>query len=106
MAGTGAPKKYDYTISSKHIVTCFEDAADMCNVRKFTGADLSDFHDAELKQCTNEINALLTAVQKKNPSRELCILRTPKGPFLAWTIHDGVGSSASEAKIIKALGLK
>jgi hypothetical protein len=110
--GPRGPRKPTPTIGRNYIeieggVFCFPSFDHHCFGAKFAVAQkLSPFHDAELQQCTKEINALLAGVKKKKPGRELCTLLTPKGLFLAWTSHDAVSAYDDEAKLNKALGLK
>jgi len=94
-----------YTIDG--VVYCYKSLNSRCHGSNLVVPNkLSSFHDAELRQLTKKINALLARVKKKS-GHELCTLLTPKGPFLAWTRHDddAVSSFDKENKINKALGL-
>ncbi len=52
-------RKRSYMIMNGKVY-CFRDPDDLCIVTNFlTVTSTTDFHDAELAQCTKEINSLL-----------------------------------------------
>ncbi len=60
-------------------------------------AEPSPFHDENLVQATRQINQIFARLEKKGNiegERELTVLQTPQGHFLAWTVpeHDVDGT--------------
>ena len=107
-------KKYGWAAATPpDKIVCFKSSEDTqvigSDPRKslVTARRLTPFHDAELAQCTKEINAILARVRRgnKNPNRELAFLRVPGGLFLAWTEH-AIGAQDDEADINRVLGIK
>lgn len=102
-------------IPGRDIVFCYDGPDFDCNSANFVSARrLTSFHDAELAQCTTEINALLSKLQQGNAQshRQLAVLRAPNGLFLAW-VEDGISSapgiappSKEDEEIEKALGIQ
>jgi hypothetical protein len=89
------------------VVYCYENPDDLQVMAKFKAVKrLSSFHDAQLARCTKEVNRILDKVKRnnKNPKRELAILRTSGGLFLAWTEYGAVGPYDDDAE--KRLGIK
>jgi hypothetical protein len=91
-----APTKRDWTVTDTGTVVCFASDASNCVVvdTKVTGGmrafltanEQTDSHDAELVRCTDEINRILgeAMATNRNDDRQLSILLTDRGPFLAW----------------------
>ena len=80
---------------------CFP--ADFVQVQRLTS-----FHDAELAQCTTEMNAMLRKLRESNqdPNRHLSLLGTPDGRLLlAWT-QAAVSPLSEKDEIEKALGIR
>jgi hypothetical protein len=68
-------------------VTCWPSRDETCYVATLQSANRETrVHDSDLARCTEEINATLANVKENNrePGRELALLRTPRGLFLAW----------------------
>jgi len=96
-------------LTGKGMVICYPDPGGGCKVWQFAETKkLTSFHDGELARCTKQINSLLRSVEKNNkdPKRNLCILDTPNGPFLAWTEHGNIGPYDKPTDIEEAFGLK
>lgn len=77
-------------------------------LRKSNSKIRTRFHDEELAKATNEINAILSRIEKNNtnPDRKLAFIITNKGPYLVWSKYGVVGPHDDENLIEKALGLK
>jgi hypothetical protein len=101
-------EKYSWVQVGSTII-CYRHPDGWCKVRHFAEAKrLTPFHDAELAQCTKDINSLLGRVEKNNKDqkRNLSILETPKGLFLAWVEHRSISPYDEKTDIERALGLK
>ena len=80
---------------------------------KFLHAKLSEFHDEQLEQVTNQINGILEEVAESSHGRgDLSILETPDGLLLAWTQSSDEGDEGDDesalddvAEIRKFLGI-
>jgi hypothetical protein len=107
-------KKYGWVaLQPPNGILCFRSSDDTQIIGKDprksleTARRLTPFHDAELAQCTKEINAILAKAHRgnKDANRELAFLRVPGGLFLAWTQH-AIGSEDDAAEINRVLGIK
>ena len=99
-------KTYTWTSQGGRIVCC-ESPTSNCNVTKlWEAAELTAFHDAELQQATNEINAILGEITKanKDPKRELSFIQVKGRHFL--TMPGAVGPHSDNQTIRKMLKLK
>ncbi len=105
--GPRPPKSKFSWMKVNGVVHCYEHPDDLQVIAKFKEARRrSSFHDAQLARCTKEINRILDKVKRnnKNEKRELAILRTSGGLFLAWTEYGAVGPYDDNAE--KRLGIK
>jgi hypothetical protein len=80
--------------------------------------ELSPFHDEELAGATREINEIFARIEQGNRAgeRELAVLLTPLGHFLAWTQtmpedagkapREAVTADSGEAEVMEALKLR
>jgi hypothetical protein len=71
-----------------------------------TPTEPTNFHDAELVRCTDEINRVLGGVLAKdrNHDRHLSMLLTDRGPMLAW-VESGADKDDSAA-MARALNIE
>ena len=102
--------KKTYTWSFKDgKINCCESPTSNCTVTKlWEAAELTAFHDAELRQATNQINAILGEITKSNkdPKRELSFIQIKDRHFLVWTRPNIVGPHDDDRTIHKMLRLK
>ena len=82
---------------------------DDCAVAIFVEASkLTQFHDEKLQKCTRELNAILRkySSKSKDPKKELRLLTTSEGIFLAWIQRGSVGPEDEEEVLLNALGIQ
>jgi len=104
---TETKKTYAWTFD-KDKINCCESQENTCNVSKLWEASTSPFHDAELQQATNEINAILDEARRTNRdrSRELHFIQIDDRHLLAWVHSDLVSSRNDPRTIAKLLRVK
>src|SRR4029077_12817153 len=104
----GKKTTYTWTLNPSGML-CYVDPANFQTVTKlWEVTELTPFHDAELRQATKEINAILRTVEKskKDKSRKLSFIRFRNRHFLVWARYGAVSQFDEDKTIIKALKLK
>lgn len=88
-------------------INCCESKQNTCNVAKLWDGAASAFHDAELKQATKEINAIMEQLERGNrdKSRELRFVQIHDRHLLAWVHSDLVSSGTDQSRVAKMLRL-
>ncbi len=78
------PRSYIY--GRKDHLYCVPGGTQTCNPNRFVHGkpEPGSFHDETLEQATYKINDILDEVSNTEPNRELAIITTPDGLFLAW----------------------
>jgi hypothetical protein len=90
-------------------MNCCESDTSTCHVTKlWEAAELTAFHDSELRQATSEINAILEEITNgnKDTQRELSFIQFKGRHFLVWTTPGIVGPDSDDQTIRKMLRLK
>jgi hypothetical protein len=90
-------------------IDCYKSSLDYQTVCKlWTVTALSEFHDAELAEATDKINAILSRLEKgnKNKDRKLSFIKHQNRLLLVWAEYGGVGPDADFHVIKKALKLR
>jgi hypothetical protein len=101
-------KTYTWT-SSGGKINCCTSKDSTCTVSKlWEVAQLTDFHDADLQQATQEINGILADIEKgnKDKTRNLSFIQIKDRHFLVWTTPGLVGPDDDDDTIRKMLRLK
>ena len=101
-------KKRKWTYKDRKMKCCASEESS-CKVSKlWEVAQLTSFHDAELKQATSEINAILDELREgnKDPDRHLSFIAIKGRHFLVWTDGGVVGPDDDDKTIRKMLRLK
>jgi len=104
----GGGKTYTWLLNP-HGMYCYDDIDSFQTVtRLWETTELTEFHDAELKQATKEINGIFSALEKSNkdPERNLSFILFQDQLFLVWAKYGAVGSFEDEKTIFKELKLK
>jgi hypothetical protein len=101
-------KKYSWSFKDGKMTCCTSETS-TCNVSKLwevTG--LTQFHDAELRQATKQIKALLDGVKRSNrdSSRDLHFVQIEGRHLLVWAHDELVGPHDDDQTISKMLRLK
>lgn len=105
-------KACDYAINLASGEIACTTGSGFCSTAFMLSGDTTAAHDADLEQATLEINAILDRERLKANGRQLSMLATDKGLFLAWTDHDtppgkdSVRREHGHAKVAQALRLK
>lgn len=90
-------------------IHCFRSKTANCRVTLLETKNRTTFHDEELAKATTEINSLLGKIsaQNKDSSKELAILTTTRGLFLAWVRTDTTWITADSdvSEVDKFLGI-
>lgn len=88
-------------------MNCCESTSNTCNVAKLWEGVTSPFHDAELRQATREINAILEDLERSNrdAARKLHLVQIHDRHLLAWVHSDLVSSGSDRATVTKMLRL-
>jgi len=80
-----------------------------CFLANFAEAELSNFHDNQLAEATQEIKSILAKIPADSAGRKVSLVWTIKGFLLAWVDHSGTNvienpeiTSASDANDIAA----
>jgi hypothetical protein len=100
--------KYSWVLEPRGL-TCFASTESYQTVSELWGAvELSAFHDGDLAQATQQINAILKGIEKNNkdPERKLSFIRFQNRHMLVWASYGAVGPDDDEATVAKALKLK
>ena len=104
------PKKYDYMVSPKSpVAICFASTVSKCTVARLWAGDRTDFHDAELQNATQEINAILDKIarQDTDPSRHLAFITFQSRLMLVRAHHDQILTTEDDDRMVaKALKIK
>jgi hypothetical protein len=101
--------KYSWIMGPKRHVYCFKSPnGDQTVSKLWEVGGFTDFHDAELGQATNEINAILSKLEKSNrdAERTLSFIQFQNRHLLVWARYGVVGPDDDEATIVRALKLK
>lgn len=113
MAGTGKPgiETYAWLCADRLCkkIDCFKDSRSYQTVCKlWTVTALSDFHDADLAEATDKINAILKRLQKgnKDKERKLSFIKHQNRLLLIWAVYGRVGPDDDFKVIKKALKLR
>jgi hypothetical protein len=98
---------WSYVIYPKG-VNCFRSRVGGQTIMKLWEAELSAFHDGDLAQATQQINAILKGIEKNNkdPERKLSFIEFQNRHMLVWASYGAVGPDDDEATVAKALKLK
>ena len=103
-----ADKKYSWSSKDGRVYCCTSETSD-CTVSKlWEVAELTTFHDAELRDATKEINAILDDVRKTNQDedRHLSFIQIKDRHFLVWADVGLVGPHDEDKTVRKMLRLK
>jgi hypothetical protein len=107
MATTAKPKQptYSWILDPHECFICPESYQTVTGL--WETAERATFHDAELAQATQEINGILSRVEKRNKdkSRKLSFIEFQNRQFLVWARY-GVGQWDEDKTVIKELKLK
>lgn len=105
-------KACDYAINLANSEIACVSGSGYCGHAYMLSGEPTNAHDADLEAASLEINAILDRVRKNANGRQLSMLTTDEGMFLAWTDHNTppapgyVGRKHGHAKVAKALKLK
>jgi len=102
------PLGYSWSLGP-HGLLCFRDPETFQTVHKlWETTELTEFHDAELRQATKEINGILSALEKgnKDSERKLSLIQFQNQHFLVWARYGAVTQFDEEKTIIKEFKLK
>src|SRR5262245_43968908 len=113
MIDTGKPpiETYQWLCADQQCdkMDCFKSLEDSQTVCKlWTVTALSDFHDAELAEATDKINAILNRLEKGNNDKErkLSFIKHRNRLLLVWAEYGRVGPDDDFKVIKKALKLR
>lgn len=101
-------KSYSWTTKDGKVHCCTSETS-TCTVSNFWEVgELTSFHDAQLRQATKEINAILEDIKKRNrqPERDLSFIQIKDRHFLVWAHHGLVGPDDDDDTVRKMLRLK
>jgi hypothetical protein len=101
-------KTYSWSYSGGKVNCCTSQDSTCTVSNLWEVAELTAFHDAELKQATKEINGILEDINKNNkdPKRDLSFIQIKDRHFLVWTYPGLVGPDDGDPTIRKMLRLK
>jgi hypothetical protein len=112
MIDTGKPKieTYAWLCADQQCdaMDCYKSERNSQTVCKlWTVSALSDFHDAELAEATNKINAILKRLEKRNrdKKRKLSFIHHQNRLLLVWAGYGRIGPDDDFKVIKKALKL-
>ena len=105
-------KSCDYAINLANSEIACVSGSGYCGHAYMLSGDSTSAHDADLETASLEINAILERERLRANGRQLSMLVTDQGMFLAWTDHSATPAPGSvrrqdgHAKVAAALKLR